>query len=679
MPPSRVAPPRSRSAVGRMGDGFTREMQARLLLFVACMWPLWIMALFGASSAGNNKTSNGNIVQNQSLQPNMQNRLNLRSVMDRVDIMGYGPTHPRVAFIVLGDEVEATKTTVESVFHYTDLNRVFLITAVMDGMEEDVDLVQALNKMDQGSVPHWHGLKPDLHLMDAMYPKKDTEDEHGRKVHTVFHSERIGVTAARIEAAEFIHLLEEKHLKAGLKSPQEDLIVIFLQAGVVFTDRSWLSAVTNALIVPPPIIMGEEDLALKLANAVSLRLEEPGKVTSFNEKFAPVIGADAKTSDINSSSGQSYGTPAFNGGGIAMRLGTFLHLPAQDKSLMDPWPANLDLALNLWLCADGIDILHDAQLKSTDSWVDSLPMVPLDPQMAARFAAVWMDDVLQQKFFQSYSTTITRLDWETNVQQAKQSRTFPKGNLAKRCRPFEWFATEVNSDLNKILEQSGYDNSMVKEDGGGLVKKEDMTEVAAAIEVHKARHEAVENPNIRANMERAESEDKPPPSQAADERPKPKVPLRPTNLEIVQKAEPVDIPYLPVHGEHKEHPHMGAKDENGNWGYVHDEKALSKNPPPFAWPDNNEQQACLPRDDNFRMLTQRVVVDLEYDKKMSESGVKRDKIFCLIYTIEKGHPKIQFIRETWGPKCDGFMVGSTKTDKSIGAVEIPHEGKEECK
>jgi hypothetical protein len=32
----------------------------------------------------------------------------------------------------------------------------------------------------------------------------------------------------------------------------------------------------------------------------------------------------------------------------------------------------------------------------------------------------------------------------------------------------------------------------------------------------------------------------------------------------------------------------------------------------------------------------------------------------------------------FSPKCDGFMVGSTKTDPSIGAVNIPHEGPEEC-
>jgi hypothetical protein len=30
-------------------------------------------------------------------------------------------------------------------------------------------------------------------------------------------------------------------------------------------------------------------------------------------------------------------------------------------------------------------------------------------------------------------------------------------------------------------------------------------------------------------------------------------------------------------------------------------------------------------------------------------------------------------------KCDGFMVGSTKTDAALDTVEIPYEGEEECK
>ena len=83
------------------------------------------------------------------------------------------------------------------------------------------------------------------------------------------------------------------------------------------------------------------------------------------------------------------------------------------------------------------------------------------------------------------------------------------------------------------------------------------------------------------------------------------------------------------------------------------------------------------------MLTEKVYVDLtnhEAAERRAEHGQqkkKRAKIFCLVYTIEKFHDRIQPIRETWGQKCDGFMVGSTKTDRELGTVNIVHEGPEE--
>lgn len=776
--------------------GLTQEFKARMFLFVACLWPLWVLALFGASSNPNVETVVGPPVH----------RLNLRSVLDRVDIMGYGPTHPRVAFVVVGEEATPLKLTVESVLRNTDLNRVFLICAVLDGQSENQKLVRELVEMDQGSVPHWHGLRPDIHAI----PKANEDEPHGRKIHTMFHPERVGITAARMDAVDFVQLLEQKHLEAGLKSPEEDLILIFLQAGAQLNDRTWLQTVTNALIVPPPILSGDEDAALKLANAVSFRLEDPGKVTAFDEKLAPVMQAEAKTADINSSSGASYGTPAFNGAGIALRLDTYLHLPAQDPSLMDPWPANLELALNLWLCADGIDILQDASITTTNSWMDTLPTIPLDPLLAARFAAVWMDEAMQQRFFQAYSTQITRLDWETKVQRAKQSPTFPKGDMARRCRPFEWYVREINPHLSKILDHTGWEHDDPQEDKGGMVNKEEMAKVAAKIvqqeqaeqpnsekeeKLQKQNEEAVTEENVKLGQVKKEDQAReeqeaplqPPPNQeqvhkdedheppkdelqdkqisppdeipqaeAKQESPpvekqqgeaeqvlhkqksqpdemaqrevkqeqgkpeppnelpqvhagqekdnkeehhetppseqlragsaavhvdrlKPKIPLRKENLEIVQKATPMDISFVPIDGGHKEHPHMGAKDENGNWGYIHDETAIRRNPPSFSWNEQEEQAACSLKDDDWKMMTQRVVVDMEYDRKQNEAGVKRDKIFCLVYTIESGHPRIPGILETWGPKCDGFMVGSTKTDRALATVEIPHEGPEECK
>ena len=46
--------------------------------------------------------------------------LRLRKLLDRVDVVGYGPTHPRVAAVVVGDSSDSEKviTTVESIFRY---------------------------------------------------------------------------------------------------------------------------------------------------------------------------------------------------------------------------------------------------------------------------------------------------------------------------------------------------------------------------------------------------------------------------------------------------------------------------------------------------------------------------------------------------------------------------------
>lgn len=155
----------------------------------------------------------------------------------------------------------------------------------------------------------------------------------------------------------------------------------------------------------------------------------------------------------------------------------------------------------------------------------------------------------------------------------------------------------------------------------------------------------------------------------------PSKPLDQRRLDILSTAKPIDLKYVNVTGGFKNHPHMGAKDENGNWGYIHDETALRKNPPPLEYP--NLKSDCAKHDHNYKMLTEKVFVDLEADEAAIKSGRKRDKIFCLVYTTSNAHDRIPYILQTWGPKCDGFMVGSNKTDASLGTVNIPHEGEEE--
>jgi hypothetical protein len=487
----------------------------------------------------------------------------------------------------------------------------------------------------------------------------------------MFNPSRKGVAASRLDAVDFVKVLEGKHESAGLKSLDEDLILLLLQAGSVLTGHKWLSEVTSALIVPPPILgLQDESVAMKLANAVSFHTEGTGKRTSFDKMFASTI-TEPTASDMNLSNGQSYPTPALNGAAVALRLGTFLNLPAQDRSLMDPWAANLDLSLNLWLCGDGIDIIEDVEIKSSETPLS----VPLDPEMAARFAAVWMDPIFQQRFFQSYSSQITRLDWETKVTKASQSDTIPK-DLSNRCRSFEWYVKEVNPDLSKILEQSGWEShreeeekrqtetkkievSPEKQEPPSEPKKDIVAAAAAAVAANVVKEpEKVPPVTVKEGEGLVhESHDAVPEGQAAEggipdlarnDKKKPSKPLRPENLKILSSAKPIDIAFLDVSGGHTEHPHMGATDESGAYGYIHDETALRKNPPKLVFANEELSKACTKKDDNYRMMSERVIVDLEYDKNMEDSGARRDKIFCLVYTTEEGHNKIPNIRETWG-------------------------------
>lgn len=100
-----MAPPRTTRHRALPQDDFSDDAKARLFLAMACVWPLVIMALFSASSPG--AASAGHVVA-----PGKT----IRNILDRVDILGYGPTHPRVAVVVVGDNADRVALSVESVF-----------------------------------------------------------------------------------------------------------------------------------------------------------------------------------------------------------------------------------------------------------------------------------------------------------------------------------------------------------------------------------------------------------------------------------------------------------------------------------------------------------------------------------------------------------------------------------
>lgn len=88
--------------------------KARLLLAVACLWPL--LVFFFASSGKNTQQSPDVNVVSAELE-------SIRNLLDRVDILGYGPTHPRVAVVVVGDDTSKILSSVESVFRYEQYTR----------------------------------------------------------------------------------------------------------------------------------------------------------------------------------------------------------------------------------------------------------------------------------------------------------------------------------------------------------------------------------------------------------------------------------------------------------------------------------------------------------------------------------------------------------------------------
>jgi hypothetical protein len=140
--------------------GINPEITARMMLFVACLWPLWVLALFGASAPRHDlipkdgTTTTTDLVHNSPATVISNTRFNLRSVLDRVDVMGYGPTHPRLAIVIVGDDKDQLISSVESLFSHTDINRIFVICAVLDGHSDDAGLVQTLQTIDSGSTSH---------------------------------------------------------------------------------------------------------------------------------------------------------------------------------------------------------------------------------------------------------------------------------------------------------------------------------------------------------------------------------------------------------------------------------------------------------------------------------------------------------------------------------------------
>jgi hypothetical protein len=178
------------------------------------------------------------------------------------------------------------------------------------------------------------------------------------------------------------------------------------------------------------------------------------------------------------------------------------------------------------------------------------------------------------------------------------------------------------------------------------------------------------------------------------------------------------------HSVVRDHPHAGARDENGTWHYVPDVEAIRRivleriqNDPDSTDPNHYlplepHSTVCqvapgegFEQPDGYKVLREYVEVDgpdplpeeqapvpeayvdtregnlLRHRAAPATTGSRNDvplppRILCSVYTHKGSHARIAGIAETWGWRCDGFFAASTETDRSIGAVDLPHQGPE---
>ncbi|GFH58376.1 hypothetical protein CTEN210_14852 [Chaetoceros tenuissimus] len=581
-------------------------------------------------------------------------------MIEHYELTGYGPSHPRAAFILvatqdLSDPVESMQKSIASILETTDRNRILVICAVFQQnvltQEEQEAVNQALLKLDGGVGTHWHGTTQHTHS-NAI----DSDGHsHGHKIKTIF-SDSTSVSSSRKDAATYIKFLSEEHEQHKLKAKEEQIITILMRPDSIITTSHWIDTVSHALISKD----GTTQNAISFASSSTETINE-GETKSINLELKP-IKSHASNDAMTLTQGQSYPSPILEGSVTAMTLETFHNLPVKDLYLDSHFGSDLELSLNLWMCADGIDIVSSLKAQTTLGVLQHKDKAGMMPSSMVRLVNVWMG---KESFIGKKVLELLEGNLGVNVGQLEKDgklKELPDKSLLNHCRTFEWFAKEVNVALEKELKQI----------------KGEVSEKKPAVVSDGQKRGGHLAPGFEQHLKDAKNAfmnggD----SNALGQLPS--KPLSETNKQIISTAKMVDLKYVDVTNGHTEDPHRGAMDENGVFGYVHDATALRKNPPPFKFV--KEQVNCDKNDGDKKMLTQKVSIDFAADQAANHiaetSGKPRAKIFCLVYTIEKFHDRIPAIRETWGQKCDGFMVGSTKTDPALGTVNIPHEGPEE--
>ena len=60
------------------------------------------------------------------------------------------------------------------------------------------------------------------------------------------------------------------------------------------------------------------------------------------------------------------------------------------------------------------------------------------------------------------------------------------------------------------------------------------------------------------------------------------------------------------------------------------------------------------------------------DEKHDEEEGPQTKLMCVVYTYEGGINETNAIWETWGERCDGFLIASSSSNLTTGHMHMPN-------
>lgn len=115
----------------------------------------------------------------------------------------------------------------------------------------------------------------------------------------------------------------------------------------------------------------------------------------------------------------------------------------------------------------------------------------------------------------------------------------------------------------------------------------------------------------------------------------------------------------------------GALDTAGNvsYDYRYDVTSLRRDPPRFN--DTDMETPCNRSHPHYDIMK---AIDVMPPYPTNRRPVR---LLCAVYSYNKSHPtRVQLLRETWAPKCDGFFTGSDTTDPTFDAVGVLKHGYE---